>query len=81
MVNFGRERDLGGLEGVVRREADVKEEDAAGVGRVIGSHDGSLPVELIRLVGGAGGAVSGRVFTKVNQFFLNAFECHISFIL
>ena len=57
MVDSGAEGHLGGLEGVVGRELDIEEEDATDVGRVIGSHNGSLPSELVVLVGGAGGAV------------------------
>ena len=76
MVNFRRERDLGRLERIVGREVDVEEEDAARVGRVVRAHDRSLPVELVSLVGGAGGAVGGRVPAQINQFFLDSFKCH-----
>ena len=54
MVDFGCERDPGGLEGVVGREVDVEEEDASMVRGVLRAHDGCLPVELVGLVGGAG---------------------------
>ena len=53
MVNFRCERNLGRLEGIVGREMDVQEKDTPGVRRVIWSHDGCLPVELVLFVGGA----------------------------
>lgn len=46
VVDAGGEVDLWRLERVVGREMDGKEEDAAGVGRVAGTHDCGLPVEL-----------------------------------
>lgn len=46
VVDTGSEVDFRGLERVVCREVDGEEEDAAGVGRVAGAHDGRLPVEL-----------------------------------
>lgn len=46
MIDAGGEVDLWWLERVVGREVDCKEEDAAGVWRVAGSHDGRLPVKL-----------------------------------
>ena len=73
VVNFSRKRDLGGLEGVLGREMNVEEEDAADVGGVFGSHDGSLPVHLVSLVGGASRAVSGGVPTEVDKLFLYSF--------
>ena len=54
VINFRRERNLGRLEGVVRREMNVQEEHALMVWGVLGAHDRSLPVELVRFVGGAG---------------------------
>ena len=78
MVDLRSEGDLGRLEGVVGREVDVQEEDALVVGRVLGAHDGSLPVELVCLVGGAGRAVCGRVSSKVDQLLLDSFKCHFS---
>ena len=76
MVNLGCEGHLGGLEGVVGREMDVQEEDTTLVGRVLRSHDRGLPVELVSLVGGASGAVGGRVTTKVDQLLLDSFKRH-----
>ena len=46
VVDASGEVDLWGLERVVGREVDCEEEDAAGVWRVAGTHDGRLPVEL-----------------------------------
>ena len=54
VINFRRERNLGRLEGVVGREMNVQEEHALMVWGVFGAHDRSLPVELVRFVGGAG---------------------------
>ena len=66
VVHLGGEGDLGRLEGVVGREVDVEKEDSLVVGRVLGSHDRRLPVELVRIVGGAGRAVGRRVSSEVN---------------
>ena len=76
VVNFRCERQLRRLERIVRREVDVEEEDAARVGRIIRAHDRGLPVELVSLVGGAGGAVGGWISTQINQLFLDSFKCH-----
>jgi len=76
MVNLGCEGHLGGLERVVGREVDVQEEDATLVGRILRTHDRRLPVELVSLVGGASGAVGGRVTTKVDQLLLDSFKRH-----
>jgi hypothetical protein len=46
VVDASGEVDLWWLEWVVGGEVDRKEEDAARVGRVTGTHDGCLPVEL-----------------------------------
>ncbi len=48
------------LEGVVRREVDVEEEDSAGVGAVVRSHDGRLPVVTSGRAGGGEGRVGGE---------------------
>ena len=61
VVDPGGELHLGRLEGVVGRERDVQEKQTAYVRRVIGAHDSGLPLELVLFVGGASGAVSGRV--------------------
>jgi hypothetical protein len=53
VVHLGGEGDLGWLERVVGWEMDVQEEHALVIGGVLRAHDGSLPVELIVLVGGA----------------------------
>lgn len=72
MVDLGVELNLGGLEGIVRGEVDVQEEDATGIGAVLlaadekcgrgrekanGAHDGGSPVEQV-VVHGAGTARS-----------------------
>lgn len=46
VIDAGGEVDLWWLERVVGWEVNREEEDAAGVRRVAGSHDGRLPVEL-----------------------------------
>ena len=76
MVNFRCECDLRGLEGIVRWEDDVQEEDATWVGRVLGAHDRCLPGELVWFISGTGRAVDGRISSEVDQFFLNSFESH-----
>ena len=76
MVYFCDELELWRLEGIVRGEVDVQEKHAARVRGVIGTHDRRLPVERIRVVLRASGAVSGWVLAQIDQFFLNAFKCH-----
>ena len=76
MVNFGREGNLRRLEGIVRREVDVEEEYAAGIWRIIRSHNGGLPVELVSLIRGTSRAVGGRVSAKVDEFLLDSFKRH-----
>lgn len=76
MVYFRDELELWWLEGVIRGEVDVQEEHAAREGRVIRSHDGCLPVEGIVFVLGTGRTVGGWVLAEVDQFFLDALECH-----
>ena len=75
VVDSRGEVDLRRLEGVIRREMDVQEEDTTSVGRVIGAHDGCLPVVWILLVDWPGGAVGWWVLAEVDQFFLNSFDC------
>ena len=76
MVNLRGERDLGRLEWIIGREMDVQEEDALVIGCVLWAHNGGLPVELIRLVGGASRAVCGRISTEVDELLLDSFKCH-----
>ena len=80
VVDAGGEVDLGRLEGVVGGEVDVEEEDAAGVGGVVGPHDGGLPVEHI-VADRAGAAVGRRVLAEVDQFLIDPFEGHVVFII
>lgn len=75
VVNAGGEVDLGRLEGVVGGEVDVEEEDAAGVGGVVGAHDGGLPVEHV-VSDGSGAAVGRRVLAEVDQFLIDPLEGH-----
>ena len=77
VVNSRCESHLGWLEGIVGREVNAEEEDASGVRRVIRSHDGGLPGELILLVEGSSRAVGGRVLAEIDEFLLDAFICHI----
>jgi len=76
VVYFGDELELRGFEGVVRGEVDVEEENTTREGRVIRSHDGCLPVEGVGFVLGASRAVGRWVLAKVDQFFLDALQCH-----
>merc|ERR550525_1187770 len=77
VVDFRSEGNLWWLEWIVGREMNVEEEDASCVGRVLRSHDGCLPVELVSFISGASRTVDGRVTTKVNKFLLDSFKCHI----
>ena len=76
MINFRRERNLGRLEGVVGREMNVQEEHALMVRGVLGAHDRSLPVELVRFVSGAGRTVCRWVSSEVDELLLDSFKCH-----
>ena len=76
VINFRRERDLGRLEGVVGWEVDVQEEHALMVRGVLGAHDRSLPMELVRFVSGAGRAVCRRVSSEDDEFLLDSFIGH-----
>ena len=76
VVDLRDELELRRLERVVRGEVDVQEEDATRVGRVVGAHDGGLPVEGVAFRVGAGGAVGRWVFAQVHQLLLDSFESH-----
>ena len=76
VINFRRERNLGRLEGVVGREMNVQEEHALMVRGVLGAHDRSLPVELVRFVSGAGRTVCRWVSSEVDELLLDSFKCH-----
>ena len=76
MIDSSRECYFGRLEGIVGWEVNVQEEDPSSVWRFIGAHDCRLPSELVFLVEWTSGAVSRWVFSKVDQFLLDAFECH-----
>ena len=77
MVNTRDELHLRWLERVVRWEMDVQEEHTTRVGRVVGSHNGGLPVEVVVLVLGTGGAVGWWVLAEVDEFLLNPLESHL----
>ena len=74
VVDSRGEVDLGRLERVIRGEMDVQEEDTTGVRRVIGTHDGSLPVILVLLIDRASRAVGWWVLAEVDEFLLNSLE-------
>ena len=76
MVYFSDELELWWFEGVIRREVDVQEEHAASKGRVIWSHDGGLPMELIRFVLRTSRAVGWWVLAEVDKFFLDTLQGH-----
>ena len=76
VVDSGRKCTLGWFKWVVSWEANVDEEDTACIWGVIWAHDGRLPCELVFLIEGTSRAVGGRVLAKVDEFFLNSFECH-----
>ena len=75
VVDAGGEVDLGGFEGVVGGEVDVEEEDPAGVRRVVGPHDGGLPVEHV-IADGTGRAVCRRVLAQIDQFLIDSLQRH-----
>lgn len=75
MVDLGGEGHLGRLEGVVCGEVDVQEVHAAVVGRVLGAHDGGLPVEHV-VAHGAGRAVGRRVSAQLRQLAVDSLEGH-----
>ncbi len=77
VIDFRLELHLRGLEGVVRRESNVQEEDATRVGRVFRAHDSCLPSETVIIISRSSRAIGGRVSAKVNKFFLDSFQCHI----
>jgi hypothetical protein len=74
MVNSRRKVDLRRLEGIIRGEMDVQEEDTTSIGRVIGTHDSSLPMILILLINGTSRAVGRWVFAEVDEFLLNSLK-------
>ena len=76
MVNPRREVTFGWLKRIVRWEANVEEEDTSGIWGVIRTHDGRLPGELVFLVKRASRTISRRVLSKIDEFFLDALECH-----
>jgi len=76
VVNSRGEVDLGWLEGIVGREVNVQEEDTSRVRRIIGSHDGCLPVEHV-VTDRSGGAVGRRIFSQVHQFYFLFSSCCI----
>ena len=76
MVDTGGEGDLGRLEWVVGWEMNIQEVNSTSVWRVIWSHDGSLPMELIFLIEGTSRAVGGRVLAEVDEFFLDPSKSH-----
>ena len=75
MVDSRGEVKLCWLEWVIRGEMDVQEVDTSGVGGVIWTHDGGLPVVRIFLVDWTGGAVGWWVLAEVDELFLNSFDC------
>ena len=76
VIDSCRECYLRWLEGIVGWEVDVQEEYPSSVWRFIGAHDCRLPSELVFLVERTSGTVSRWVFSKINEFLLDAFECH-----
>jgi hypothetical protein len=76
VVDSSCEGNLRRLEWVVRGEVYVQEVHSTGVWGIIGSHDGSLPVELVLLVERASRAVGGGISSEVDEFLLNSFKSH-----
>ena len=71
MVDSGGEVALGRLEWVVSGEMNVQEEHSAREWRIIGPHNGCLPVILIFLVDGASRAVGRGSFPRsISSFWI-----------
>jgi hypothetical protein len=75
VVDASREVDLGRLEGVIRREVDVEEEDPTGIRTVIRAHDRCLPVKKV-ISDRTRTAVCRGVLPQVLQFLVNSLESH-----
>ena len=56
------------LERIVRWKMDIEEENATGIGRVIGTHDGCLPVEHI-IADWTCGTIGWRIFSQIDEFY------------
>ena len=76
VINSCRKCHFRWLEWIVSWEANVEEKDSSCVWRIIWTHDCRLPGELVFLIKGASRTVSWRVLSKIDEFFLDSFECH-----
>jgi len=75
VVNAGGEVDLGRLEGVVGREMNGEEEDAARVRGLSGAHDGRLPVKQI-FADRTSRARRGRITAEISELLVDALKSH-----
>ena len=76
VVNARDEVDLGRLEGVVRRELNVKGKDATLEGTVLRAHDSGHPVKEIILSRRPCRAIRRRITLQIQQFLLNSLLSH-----
>lgn len=65
MVNASGEMDLGRFERIIGWKVNIEEEDSACIWRVIGTHDGGLPVEHI-VSNWASGTVRWWVLSQID---------------
>ena len=76
MVNSRSKADFRGLERVICGEVNVQEKYAAGIRRVIRSHNSCLPVEQIISVG-TSRAVGRGISGQFRKFSLNSLQSHL----
>ena len=67
MVDTSGKMNLWGLERIIGGEVNVEEKDTSGVRRIVGSHNGGLPVEHV-ITDGSGGTVGWRILSQVDEF-------------
>mmetsp|Transcript_6702 Transcript_6702/g.9732 ORF Transcript_6702/g.9732 Transcript_6702/m.9732 type:complete len:145 (-) Transcript_6702:410-844(-) len=80
MVNTCGKVNLGWFERVVGGEVNIQKKHATGVGRVIGAHNGCLPMKHI-LSHWTSRAVRRRVLSKIHQLFVNPPQRHVYSVL
>jgi hypothetical protein len=68
VIDSSGEVDLGWLEWIVSGKVNIQKENAPCIWRVVGAHDGCLPVEHI-ITDGTCRTVRRRVFSQIDQFY------------
>jgi hypothetical protein len=69
VVNTGRKVDLGWFEWVIGWEMNIKEENTPGIGRVIWTHDGGLPVKHV-ISNWTGRTIGRRILSQIDKFYI-----------